>query len=134
MIVIDASSLAKYILRERNWKSVRNYLLEESFSLNLALAEVSNAIWKHSVLYDKILREQADKMFKALEKLREVVIFEPFEKYLDNSVKIALNSGITVYNALYIVAQAEKIGKPLTSSEKQKKVAGKLGIDVVFVE
>lgn len=133
MIVIDASSLAKYILRERNWKSVRNYLLEESFSLNLALAEISNAIWKHSVLYDKILREQADKMFKALEKLREVVIFEPFEKYLDNSVKIALNSGITVYDALYI-AQAEKIGRLLTSDEKQKKVAEKLGIDVVFVE
>ena len=32
-MVIDASSLAKYILRERNWKSVRNYLLEKNRSL-----------------------------------------------------------------------------------------------------
>jgi len=85
------------------------------------------------MLYDKILKEQTDKMFKALEKLREVVIFESFENYLGNSVKIALNSGITVYDALYI-AQAEKIGKLLTSDEKQKKVAEKLGIDVVFIE
>ncbi len=124
-MVIDASSLAKYILRERNWKSVRNYLLEESFSLNLALAEVSNAIWKHIVLYDKILREQADKMFKALEKLTEVVIFESFEKYLDNSVKIALNSGITVYDALYM-AQAEKIGKTSHERRKAEKSCGEI--------
>ncbi len=56
VIVIDASSLAKYILREKNWRDVRDHLVDEVFSLNLALAEVSNAVWKHNVLYGKNLR------------------------------------------------------------------------------
>ncbi len=133
MIAIDASPLAKYVLREENWREVRNHLLNEPCSLNLALAEVSNAIWKHSVLYGRISREQANKMFKALEKLGEVVTFEPFEKYLENAVKIAMDRNITVYDALYI-AQAKKIGKLLTSDDKQRKIAEKLGIDVIFID
>ena len=133
MIAIDASSLAKYILREENWEEVRKYLLKESCSLNLALAEVSNAIWKHSMLYGKVSKKQANKMFKALEKLRDVVILEPFEKYLGNAVKIAVDKKITVYDALYI-AQAKVIGKLLTSDDRQRKIAKELGIDVIFIE
>lgn len=133
MIVIDASSLAKYILREKNWKNVRDRLVDEVFSLNLALAEVSNAVWKHSVLYGKISEKQANKMFRVLEKLRDVVIFEPLERYLENAIEIAMNKIITVYDALYI-AQAKEIGKLLTSDEKQGKIAKELGIDVVFIK
>lgn len=133
MIAIDASSLAKYILREENWGDVREHLVNDVFSLNLALAEVSNAIWKHSVLYGEVSKEQANKMFKALEKLRDVVIFEPFEKYLENAVEIAMDKKITVYDALYI-AQADKIGKLLTSDDKQRRIAEELGIDVIFIE
>ena len=133
MIAIDASSLAKYILREQNWRDVRDHLINEVFSLNLALAEVSNAIWKHSVLYGKVSKGQANKMFKALEKLRDVVVFEPFEKYLGNAVKIAMDKKITVYDALYI-AQAREMGRLITSDDKQRMIAEELGIDVIFIE
>ena len=133
MIAIDASSLAKYILREENWRDVRDHLMNDVFSLSLALAEVSNAIWKHSVLYGEVSKKQANKMFKALEKLRDVVIFEPFEKYLGNAVKIAMDKKITVYDALYI-AQARDMGKLITSDDRQKRVAEELGIDVIFIE
>ncbi len=44
-----------------------------------------------------------------------------------------MNKIITVYDALYI-AQAKEIGKLLTSDEKQRKTAKKLGVDVVFIE
>ncbi len=81
----------------------------------------------------KISEEQANKMFKALEKLRDVVVFEPLEKYLESAIKIAINKIITVYDALYI-AQAKEIGKLLTSDEKHRKTAKELGIDVVFIE
>ena len=133
MIAIDASSLAKYVLREENWRDVKNHLLSEPHTLNLALAEVSNAIWKHIVLYGRISREQANKMFKALEKLGEVITFEPFEKYLEDAVKIAMDNRITVYDALYIT-QALKVGKLLTSDVRQGEVAKSLGVRVVLVE
>ncbi len=133
MIVIDASSLAKYILREENWKDVRRYLEEEVCSLDLALAEVSNAIWKHSVLYGKVSKDQANRMFRALEKLKEVVVFERFENYLKNAVKIAVDKKVTVYDSLYI-AQAKNVGKLLTSDDRQRRIAEEFGIDVVFIE
>ena len=54
MIVIDASAITKYVLKEEHWEQVRNYLTAEPCSLDLALAEVSNAIWKHQVINRKI--------------------------------------------------------------------------------
>ena len=132
MIVIDASSLAKYILREDGWEKVRVYLLNEPYSLTLALAEVSNAIWKHCVLYNKISHEEAKTMFNALKKLRDVVVFEPVEKYLDDAMDISMEEGVTVYDALYL-AQAKEIGYLLTSDEKQWKIAKKIGIQSEFI-
>jgi len=76
-MVIDASLLAKYILREDNWEKV-------------ALVEVSNAIWKHCMLYKKVSHEEAKTMFDALKKLRDFVAFEPFEKYLDDAMGISM--------------------------------------------
>jgi len=133
VIVIDASSLAKYILRESNWDKVREYLAEESLSLTLAMAEVSNAIWKHYVIYNEISYEEAGIMFDALKKLKNVVVFEQFEKYLDEAMKISTKERITVYDALYL-AQAKKLGGFLTSDEKQWEVAKKIGINAEFVE
>lgn len=65
MIVIDASSLAKYILREENWELVRKHLAGEPCCLDLALAEVSNTIWKHQV-YGSISGGEASLMIDAL--------------------------------------------------------------------
>ena len=133
VIAIDASSLAKYILREENWEKVRVYLLNEPYSLTLALAEVSNAIWKHCMLYKIVSHEDAKIMFDALKKLGDVVIFEPFERYLEDAVKISMEEKVTIYDALYL-AQAGKIGYLLTSDEKQWKIAKKMGINAEFVE
>ena len=54
MIVIDASSLAKYLLRERNWEVIENYLVKTTYSIDHILKEVSNTIWKHVVIYRRI--------------------------------------------------------------------------------
>lgn len=134
MIVIDASSLAKYILREENWRKVREYLLDEPYSLTLALAEVSSAIWKHHVLYGVISSKDTKAMLNALKKLKEdVVIFEPFEGYLEGAMKISIDEKIPIYDVLYL-AQAKKYGGLLTSDEKQWKIAKKIGIKAEYVE
>ena len=133
MIVIDASSLAKYILREKNWEEVRAYLLNEVYSLTLALSEVSNAIWKHHVIYNEISCEDAKTMLRALKRLKDVIIFEQFENYLEEALDISIRGRITVYDSLYI-AQAKRAGCLLTSDDKQRNVAKEVGIDVIFVE
>ena len=133
MIVIDASSLAKYILRERNWKEIRAYLLGEAHSLTLALSEVSNAIWKHHAIYNEITCEDAKTMLKALKRLKDVIVFEQFENYLEEALDISIRKRVTVYDSLYI-AQAKKIGCLLTSDNKQWKVAREIGVNTMFVE
>lgn len=132
MIVADASSIAKYILKEENWERIRQRL-REACSLTLALLEISNAIWKHCVLYRAVSREEAMVMLEALRKLERAIVFEPFEKYLDEAVKIAIDEEIPVYDAVYL-AQARKYGALLTSDERQRDVAEKLGIRTEYVE
>lgn len=133
MTVIDASSLAKYILREVNWEKIREYLENEVYSLNIALVEISNAIWKHRVLYDRISEEGAMAAFEAVKILKDIVIFESFEGYLDNAMEISYDNKIPIYDALYI-SQAHKYGKIITSDKLQRDVAHKMKIEVEYIE
>jgi predicted nucleic acid-binding protein len=134
VIVIDASAIAKYVLREGHWEQVRDHLKPEPCSLDLALAEVANAIWKHQVIYGRISSREATLLFEALQKLgADVLVLESFEGYLRGATEIAVKEKLTIYDALYIV-QAQKYGHFVTSDDLQRKIAVKLGLDVVFIE
>ena len=66
------------------------------------------------MLYKKVSYEEAKTMFDTLKKLKDYNVFEPFEKYLDNAVKISTEEGIAVYGGLYLV-QVKEFGCLLTS-------------------
>ena len=133
MIVIDASSLAKYILREDNWKKVREYLFNDPCSITLILAEVSNAIWKQRVIRQEISAEEATVMLDALREIHSNILFlEPLENYLEEALRISMSEKITVYDSLYI-AQAKKYGELITSDNKQGFIAKKMNINVKII-
>jgi len=136
VIVIDASTITKYVLHEEDWKEVSSYIKEKRplYSIDHVLKEVGNAIWKHCRLRGIIDKNTAIKLYQTLLKLMEtkVIILEPEETYLQKALQIALNQGITFYDSLYL-AQAQKYGELLTSDEKQAKIAVKLGIKVYFI-
>ena len=134
MRVIDASAIAKYLLREEHWEQVRDQLAAEPCSLDLALAEAANTIWKHQVIYRKISGREATLLYEALQKLgADVLILESFVGYLTAAVELGAKEKLTIYDALY-VAQAQKHGYFVTSDELQRKVAVNLGLEVVFIE
>ncbi len=135
MIVIDASSLAKYLLREENWEAIEEYLARGVRSVDHVLKEVSNAIWKHVAVYQRIPVDLGLQVYKALKRLveEEVVVVESQDEYMDRAVEIALEHRVTVYDSLYI-AQALKYGELLTSDGEQARVARKLGVTVHYVE
>ena len=134
MTVIDASALAKYLLRERGWESVEPHLERGAYSLDLAIKEVANAIWKHAVARRRIGLETARKLYRALRLLVDegVVVLEPEERYVDEAFEIALSTGLPVYDALY-VAQARAKGGLVTADEGQARVARSLGVRVHVV-
>lgn len=134
MIVIDSSALAKYLLREECWEEVEKYLLKPTYSVNHIVKEVSNAIWKHTVIRKYIPRSTALTVYSQLKKLieEEIIVLEPQEKYIDKAFNIAIDNNITIYDALYI-AQALKYGKLLTSDKKQAEVAESLNVKTFLI-
>jgi len=133
VIVVDASALAKYLLREEGWRSVERYLERGVYSVDHVVKEVANAVWKHSVLHGGIDTGLALELYRVLRMLiGDVVVLEPQEKYLDEAVRIAFESRVTVYDALYI-AQALSKGGLLTADSQQARVARRLGVTVYEV-
>ena len=76
MIAIDASSLAKCLLREQGWSEIEAYLERGVVSVNHVAKEVSNAIWRHAIVRRVISREKAIAVFKSLLKLVEERVFD----------------------------------------------------------
>jgi predicted nucleic acid-binding protein len=133
--VIDASSLAKYVLKEAGWREVRRALEEETVSVDHVLKEVANAVWRKAVILKLEPVEAAWKRLHVLLKLVEegVIVVEDEQKYLSEAFKIAVENKIAVYDALYL-AQAIKLKAALvTSDEKQANVARELGIKVHYI-
>ncbi len=48
--VIDSSILAKYLLKEAGWRKIAEVLREKPITLDLALKETTNVLWKRVIL------------------------------------------------------------------------------------
>ncbi len=134
MIVIDSSSLVKYLLREEGWQQIEQYLVQGVVTLDYSRKEVLNAIWKHYVVRRVIDRKQTEELRRAFESLidAKIIIIEEEERYIEKAFDIALTNQLTIYDALY-VSQALRWGKLLTSDKLQGEVARKIGIEVIYI-
>ena len=136
MIVVDSSALAKYLLREEGWEGVEEILRSrEALSLELAVKEVLNTVWKHAVLLGNITENVAFEKYRALKMLleNEVIVLEPQDRYLDEALRIALGHSITFYDALFIAQARVRKATLLTSDGSQSSVAEGLGVPVIYI-
>ncbi len=136
-IVIDASSLAKYVLKEPGWREVRRVIAEHQHitTVDHAAKEVLNAIWKRCILRGDIDSELAHELCRVVIELFTEGVIEAEEetRYLDKAFEIALKTRITIYDALYIAQAHEKGYILLTSDKKQGEAARKLGIETIIM-
>jgi len=129
--IIDASSLAKYVNREPNWREVEKYLLEGCITIPLAVKESLNSIWKR-VLKGELDKEQAYKVARGFIDNLMVRVIRQEDLYKD-AFNISLNSNVTIYDAMYI-ALAKKLGLAIiTSDKKQRDLAAQIGVPVVYI-
>ena len=129
MIVIDASALAAYLLKEEDLK-FEQYFREDIFCIDLIVKEVANALL---IAYrrDIIDKNALNTMYKALLKFMDILNIEPQTALIDDSLDVALIRGLTIYDSLYI-ALAKKLGARLLSLDiKQKKAAEEEGVGVL---
>ena len=128
MIVIDASALIAFFLREEGWERLVNYM-KIAMSVDHAVKEFYNAVWKAVYIKKFISFEEAIKIINLFkEYCARNLIIESENKYIDDAFKISIQKGIPIYDALYI-AQAIRNNKPLlTLDTKQGNIARKLGV------
>ena len=133
MIVVDSSVLAAFIRKEPGWERLVDYV-KNSVSMDLAVKEVLNAIWKDYAVRKLIDYETALALFKIMNLLVGVnVVLEPEEKYIEEAFKIALKTDITVYDALYIALAKSKNLPLLTLDVKQRKTAEATGVKTISI-
>jgi len=123
---IDSSALVKYFSREEDWKKVEEEILKGTISLDLAIKEVANALWKKT-LNKEIRLEDAEEIVKDLIK-GETIKIENQDNYLSAALKTAVKNKITIYDALFIELARNTQTQLVTSDHTQAEAARKEGI------
>jgi predicted nucleic acid-binding protein len=123
VIVIDASILVKFVLKEEGWNKIADFLKAGTISVDLVIKETVNATWKR-VMRKEISLEEAKSMFEAMKEiLNKAVIIENEMDYIDEAFEISIRRNITVYDSLYIALAKKKKLELLTADEIQAQVA-----------
>jgi len=133
--VIDSSALAVFLLKEEGWKRIREIVREKPYTIELAVKEAANSIWKRVKLLKDIDENKALILLGDLLKLRRVALrIEPQDVYLTQALEIALKNDATIYDALFIAQALAKKAILVTSDKKQAEIANRLGIRSITPE
>ena len=129
--VIDSSSLAKFVNKEANWEAVEEALRGGCVSLELAVKETGNSLWKrvHRGLLDG---KQAQRFFSEFVTSRPFAVVEQNGLYA-SAFKIGTSSDLPLYDALFLALSKERELPLVTSDPSQAEAARKLGIEVKFI-
>ena len=131
MRAIDSSAIVKYLSREPGWERVREVMKEGIVTLNFAVIEVANALWK-KVVRNEMGLEEVQKIMKAIVEAK-LIPLEPFESYVIDALRIAVEHKVAVYDALFIAFALKRGLELVTADERQAEVAKALGVRVVLV-
>jgi len=133
VIVIDASALAKFILKEEGWERVADFLKAGTISVDHVMKETVNAIWKR-LIQREISFEDAKSMFEAMKEiLSKAVVIENEMNYIDEAFEISIKRNITIYDSLYIALAKKKKLELLTSDEIQAQTASLEGVHAMIL-
>jgi predicted nucleic acid-binding protein len=115
--------LVKIITKEPGWEKLEE-LLRGGETLDLALVEVSNAIWKKTVLLGMMKYEDSIIALNAVkELLPQLLVVHKSVDFLQRAMEISLKEKIPIYDSLYIALAEDKGEKLITGDKKQYDVA-----------
>jgi predicted nucleic acid-binding protein len=130
--VIDSSVLTKYLLKEKNWEKIHEILLERPYTLDLAMKEVANAIWKRVFLLKDMDIKRAFMILNDLFDMKLLRV-EPQDNYLKLAFEIAINTGTALYDSLFIAQAFSKNAILITADKKQYKTTSELGLASILI-
>ena len=117
MRLIDSSALVKFFSKESGWERVAEVISEGAATLDLAIKEVANALWK------KVARGEMDEgvAIRIISDLlkREAMVVVGQDEYLLEAFRIATRRKVTVYDALFIALAKSMKAELVTSDGRQ---------------
>jgi predicted nucleic acid-binding protein len=130
--VVDASVLAAFTGEEPGWERLAE-VVKMCVTVDLAVKEVLNTIWRDYYVRRTISLDTAMRLQQVLSSMIGInILVEPEDKYVSRAFEIALKTGTTVYDALYIALAVEKNMPLVTLDEKQAKAAETLGVKTII--
>jgi predicted nucleic acid-binding protein len=126
--VIDASVIAKLIMREENYVEAAKEVEADGETLDLAILEVVNVILKYHKR-EMLSAQEAQERFEELKELSETLIIIDFKKFLEQAFETAIATNLTIYDSLYIVSS----NKLVTSDIKQAEIAKQHRRNVILI-
>jgi len=131
VIAVDASAVIAFFLREEGWKDLARYMVR-TVSVDHVVKEFYNAVWKATYLRNRLNRRQAEEALRLfMEYLSKNIELKDEIMYINDSYRIALSTGLTIYDSLYIALAVKENLPLLTLDQRQRAVARKLGISTV---
>ena len=136
MIVLDASFLVKLVVEEEGSREARRLVREwvgggeVLATVDIALAEALNAVWKHYRVIGDLDRDEAVEAAEDLLKVwGKLTVYQSYS-VAEEAFQLALKEGVAVYDALYLqLALAERAGLA-TFDEKLARLAASRGVQV----
>ncbi len=137
MIILDASFIVKLILEEEGSevaeKLFREWIKrgEHIITVDIALSETSNALWKHYVLLRDISLDIFQEAINDLLELWNKLSVISTHEIIREALEVAIREGITIYDSLYIAVAQYYTGALATFDTKQREKATRLGLKVL---
>ncbi len=101
MLVIDSSIFASVIVKDEFYEKCKEYLSVDRATVDIAFAEAGNVLWKH-VRMGRIEKEEVERRTELLRALIRASRVYGSDEILPLSMNLAVNHGITIYDALFL--------------------------------
>jgi len=129
---LDSNILVKLVLAEPGSKearkSIENFLRKgySLYTVDIALAEGLNAIWKHVKIHKDLKTEEAKSAVQDLTKIHDKLNILKTHELSEETAEIALTQNITIYDSLYITATRKLKATLYTADRKLHNTAKKI--------
>ncbi len=132
MIVIDASAIVAFLLREPHHEIVESCLLREDIhSVDFMLAECASAILR-AARRSRITEEETRTILEVLEELQPIITHHSSRRLVLKAFQGARKLGGSVYDWLYLRLAEELDAAFLSMDKKINADARKLGVETVI--
>ena len=115
--------------------TVKDYLKDgySLYTVDIALAESLNAIWKHVKIHKDLEADEAESVIKDLTRIYDSMNVLTTRVLSKEAAEIALAKDITIYDSLYIAAARKLKATLYTADKKLQNASNKIITSVLLL-